>query len=199
MPPASQPTADGSPLDEEALLRGDRAAFAELVRRESSRLFRVIVRFVRDDDEAQSIMQETFLQAYQRLHTFRGDSKFTTWLYAIGINLARAALRKRQRTRTLEEADIEGLQPAFRRGMYAQPPEDWNPERVAEQSERQRLVRAAVDRLPDTYRTVVVLRDLEGLSTEETADLLGISNGAARVRLHRARQALRALLAPHFE
>ena len=190
--------APDEPFDLEAILRGDRAAFEQLVRHESPRLFRVIVRLVRDEDEARSVMQETFLQAFQRLSTFRREAKLTTWLYAIGINLARASLRKTRRYDTLEEADIERLQPGFMKGMYAQTYEAWNPHRLAERSERQRLVRRAIDQLPDDYRLVVMLRDLEQLSTAEAARVLKISEGALRVRLHRARQALRALLEPHF-
>lgn len=191
----------GSPsaLDVEAILQGDRRAFEQLVRVESPRLFRVILRILRDEDEAQSVMQETFLQAYQRLDTFRGEAKLTTWLYAIGVNLARAALRKRRRYQTLEEGDIDGLQPQFTKGMFSQKPEVWNPQKVAEQSDRHRLVHEAIDQLPEDYRMVIVLRDIEELSTEEAAQVLGISNGAARVRLHRARHALRALLSKHFE
>ena len=189
----TQPT-HNKPLDIDAILDGDRDAFAQLVVQESPRLFRVIVRIVRDEDEARSVMQETFLQAYQRLHTFRREAKLTTWLYAIGINLARAALRKARRYNTLEEADIERLQPTFAKGMYAEQPRAWNPHKQAERSERQQLVRKAIDQLPPDYRMVVVLRDLEQLSTTEAARVLEISEGALRVRLHRARQALRALL-----
>jgi RNA polymerase sigma-70 factor (ECF subfamily) len=194
------PTVTGptEPLDLQALLQGDHAAFEQLVRQESPRLYHVLLRLLRDEDETRSVMQETFLQAYQRLDTFRGEAKVTTWLYAIGINQARSALRKRRRTDTLEEQDIERLQPAFERGMYAQPVAAWNPQQQAERSERQALVRAAIDRLPPDYRTVVILRDLEELSTAETAQILEISEGAVRVRLHRARQALRALLDRHF-
>lgn len=187
-----------APVDLEALLRGDRHAFEQLVREESPRLFRVIVRILKDEDEAQSVMQETFLQAFQRLHSFRRESKLTTWLYAIGINLARAALRKRRRYDMLEESDIERLQPRFARGMYAQKIEPWNPERYTEHAERQRIVREAIDRLPPDYRLVIILRDLEQLSTSEAAQVLDISEGALRVRLHRARQALRTLLETHF-
>ena len=187
-----------SPIDIEALLRGDRAAFEALVRQESPRLFRVIVRIVKDEDEARSVMQETFLQAYQRLHSFRRESKLTTWLYAIGINLARASLRKSRRYDMLEEADLERLQPSFNKGMYAQKVDAWNPQRQAERSERRHLVRQAIDRLPSDYRLVVILRDIEQLSTTEAARILEISEGALRVRLHRARQALRSLLDKHF-
>ena len=98
----------------------------------------------------------------------------------------------------LEEADIERLQPPFRLGMYVERYARWSPERLAELDERRRLVRQAIDRLPDDYRLVVILRDIEELSTAEAARVLELSEGAVRVRLHRARQALRALLDTHF-
>ena len=198
LPSSSTKQTHNAPIDTEAVLRGDRKAFERLVHQESPRLFRVIVRIVKDEDEARSVMQETFLQAYLRLHSFRRESKLTTWLYAIGINLARASLRKRRRYDLLEEADIERLQPSFSKGMYAQKYETWNPHKLAERSERRRIVRQAIDQLPTNYRLVVILRDLEQLSTAEAAQILEISEGALRVRLHRARQALRALLEKHF-
>ena len=132
-------------LDEEAVLRGDRQAFEQLVRQESPRLYQVILRLVRNEDEAQSVMQETFLQAYRRLPTFRRESKLTTWLYAIGINLARASLRKTRRMTPLSEEDLEQLQPKFVAGMYAEPYEAWNPQKLAERSERHALVHAAIE------------------------------------------------------
>lgn len=191
------PVADAE-LDLDALLDGDRQEFERLVLRESPRLFRVILRIVGDTNEAESVMQETYLQAFKRLDTFRKESKFTTWLYAIGINLARAALRKTRRISTFAEADIERLQPAFSKGMYVESFESWNPQRIAELEDRKRIVHAAIARLPDDYRTIVTLRDIEELSTAEAAAILNITDGAARVRLHRARQALRQLLDEHF-
>jgi RNA polymerase sigma-70 factor (ECF subfamily) len=185
-------------MDLDALLAGDQSAFEQLVVGESERLFRVIARIVNDDEEAQNILQETFLQAYQRLDTFRRESKLTTWLYAIGINLARASLRKSRRTSPLSEADLDRLQPAFTRGMFQQSSEDWNPQKVAEKSDLHRIVHDAIQQLPEDYRTIVTLRDIEEYSTEETARMLNISSGAVRVRLHRARQALRSLLDPQF-
>ncbi len=184
--------------DVDALRKGDRAAFEDLVRRESPRLFRVIVRILGDEDEAQSVLQETFLQAYERVHTFRGESKITTWLYAIGINLSRAALRKSRRLTPMEEADLDRLQPRFSRGMYRESGADWDPLRLAERNEIRTLVRAAIDQLPEDYRIIVTLRDIRELPTADAARMLGISEGAARVRLHRARQALKSLLDPRL-
>lgn len=187
-----------SSLDVDAILRGDHDAFAALVRQESPRLYRVLLRFVHDPDEARSVMQETFLQAYERRATFRGEAKLTTWLYAIGINLARAAHRKQIRRRVLTEQDMERLQPSFQEGMLTGSFTRWHPGQQVERRERQRLVREAIERLSASYREVVILRDIEQLSTAEAAQVLGITEGATRVRLHRARQALRALLDPYF-
>lgn len=182
---------------EAALLRGDHAAFEDMVRRETPRLYRVILRMVRDEDEAESLVQETFLQAYKSLDGFRGESKFSTWLIGIGLNLARSSVRKRKRERVLSEEDLERLQPAFRRGRYAEKPPAWKPHQRLETRERTRVVREALGRLSASYRMVITLRDLEELSTAETARALDTTRGNVRVRLHRARQALRALLEAH--
>lgn len=192
--PAPAPDA----LDVEALLGGDRQAFEQLVNQETPRLFRVILRIVGDATEAESVMQETFLQAFKRLHTFRRESKLTTWLYAIGINQARAALRKSRRYQPLDMEAFDRLQPSFAHGMHAETYEHWNPQKVAEARERVALVHKAIDQLPPDYRTVVILRDIEERSTAEAAQMLNVSEGAVRVRLHRARQALRKLLDKHL-
>ena len=94
---------------------------------------------------------------------------------------------------------MDRLQPEFRQGVYAEPYEPWSPEKLAESQDRKDIVHKAIEQLPEQYRTVLVLRDIEEWSTEETANMLNISEGAVRVRLHRARQALRALLDPYFK
>ena len=185
-------------LDLDALLSGDAAAFERVVHTESPRLYRMIMRIVQDEDEAKSVMQETFLQAYKRLGTFRRESKFSTWLYAIGLNLARATLRKLKRYDALEDNQIDKLQPAFMNGMYVDSYETWNPQKIAERTERKDLVHKAIEQLPADYKTIVTLRDIEELSTTEVAKALDISEGAVRVRLHRARQALRNVLDNYF-
>jgi RNA polymerase sigma-70 factor (ECF subfamily) len=185
-------------IDLEALLSGDAHEFEKLVRQESPRLFRVILRIVRDENEAESVMQEAYLQAYKRLGTFRRESKFTTWLYAIAINLAKAALRKSLRYTSLQGEDIDRLQPTFVDGHYIDSFETWRPDKVTELEDRKRIVQEAIDRLPPDYRAIVILRDIEELSTAEAAAMLNITEGAARVRLHRARQALRTILDGYF-
>ena len=191
-------TSSDHEVDVEALLAGDEKAFEQLVINESERLFRIIVRIVNDEEEAQNILQETFFQAYKRRGSFRRESKLTTWLYAIGINLARASLRKSRRLSPMSEEDLEGLQPQFSRGMFAHTPESWNPQELAEISDRHRIVHEAIEKLPESYRTIVVLRDIEEYSTDEVAGMLDLTGGAVRVRLHRARQALRSLLDHYF-
>lgn len=196
MQPKSKDTSNNIDLD--LLLAGDPTAFEQLVQQESPRLFRMIMRIVQDEDEAKSVMQETYLQAYKRLDTFRKESKFSTWLYAIGLNLARAALRKSRRFDALDDDKVERLQPSYANGMFADTLESWNPQKLAELSERKQLVHKAIAKLPTDYRTVLTLRDIEELSTTEVADTLDISEGAVRVRLHRARHALRNLLTEYF-
>ncbi|WP_022836850.1 RNA polymerase sigma factor [Salisaeta longa] len=191
-------TTSDAPYDPDAVVAGDRAAFEALVRHETPRLFRIIKRYVSDDESARGLTQETFLQAYKGLDDFRGDSKLTTWIFGIGINLARSHVRKRRREQPMDEDTMDRLQPQFRMGHYVDSFDPWHPEQSTERNERKQLVRDALDELSDTYREVIILRDLEERSTKETAELLDISRGAVRVRLHRARQALRSLLTQYF-
>ncbi len=179
-----------------ALLQGDESAFEGMVRDLGPRLFRVIRRMVDDDDEAGSVLQETFLQVYKGLSRFRGESRFSTWVYAIGINLARASLRKLTRLEPMEEADIDRLQPVFNKGMFTTSTEAGNAEIHIERAERKDMVHRAIDRLPVQYRVIITLRDIEEYDTREVANILGISEGNVRVRLHRGRQALRSVLLP---
>ena len=185
-------------VSEEAILSGDKKAFEQLVIQESPRLYRMIYRIINDEDEARSILQETFLQSYLRLSSFRGDSKLTTWVYSIGLNLARAARRKAAKVRVLEHGEFEMLPPQFTKGNHSKNVRDWNVEKSLEQEERKRLLHEAIQRLPEQHRTIVNLKDINGWDTEDVARLMNISHGAVRVRLHRARQALRTLLAPYF-
>lgn len=193
------PNGSDASYDLKALQQGDSAAFEMLVRAESPRLFRFLMRLLRDEEAAQSVMQETFLQALQQIHKFRGASRLTTWLYGIALNQARMRLRQNRRYATMDEADLDRLQPAFSRGMYAQRYRPWPPDVLAEREDLQRLIRKAIDQLPDRYREIILLRDIEELPTEEVARLLHLSEGAVRVRLHRARQALWALLSVYIE
>ncbi len=183
----------------EALKAGDPEAFRKLIEREAPRIYRCIYRIVHNEDEARNLTQETFAVAYERIKDFRGEAKLSTWLCAIGINLARSALRRGYRHESLDEETLNHLQPQFVQGRYAEPIVAWSPEKALENRELGHLIEKALEQLPPQYREVVVLRDIEGLSTEETARMLGISEGAVRVRLHRARQALRKILDEYFK
>jgi RNA polymerase sigma-70 factor (ECF subfamily) len=198
---------DGSPQIEsqaaeaELLARlraGNDAAFAELIRRHSGRLLAVVRRLLRREEDAQDALQEAFLSAFRALDKFDGRSQLGTWLHRIAVNCALMKLRAQQRR---PEQSIDDLLPTFYDDGHRQNPGPaWKltADRAVEQAETRELVRRAIDQLPDSYRVVLVLRDIEQWDTAAVAEHLGIEAGAVKTRLHRARQALRTLLDPHF-
>ncbi len=156
-------------------------------------------RMLRSDEEARDAVQEAFLLAFRGLPKFEGQSRLGTWLHRIVVNAALMRLRSR---RARPEESIEPLLPTFMDDGHAtRTYREWpeSAEQLLERAEVRSLVRQAIDRLPTTYRTVLLLRDIEELSTGEVAEALGISANAVKIRLHRARQALRELLDPHLE
>ncbi len=176
------------------LKAGDADAFEELVRTAGGRLLAVARRFLRDEEAARDVVQETFLSAFRAIQGFDGHSQLSTWLHRIVVNAALMRLRVRQRR---AEQSIEPLLPSFADdGHHAEPVMSWTdcPERAFEQKEMRAVVRSAIGELPDSYRTVLLMRDIEGLSTQEAADTLGISENALKLRLHRARQALATIV-----
>jgi RNA polymerase sigma-70 factor (ECF subfamily) len=183
--------------DAELLARlraGDEVAFAELVRRESGKLLAVARRILRSDDEAQDALQDAFISAFQNIERFEGTARLSTWLHRITVNAALMRLRSSKRRR---EDSMDELLPAFAEdGHHLRPVAPFRGEAEDEiaSAELSAIVRAAIDELPDSYRVVVMLRDVEGLDTAETAAALGIGPDATKMRLHRARQALRTLL-----
>lgn len=188
--------------DEAALLAGLRAgsdaAYEELVRTTSTRLLAVARRIVGSDEDARDVVQEAFISAFKALGGFEGHAKLSTWLHRIVVNKALMRLRTRKRK---PEEPIEPLLPSFKEdGHQAQPTADWHDgaDVTLERAETRAFVRSQIERLPDTYRTVLLLRDIEEMNTPETAVMLGITENAVKIRLHRARQALRALLAERF-
>lgn len=190
-PPAS--------VDESALVvrlkRGEDAAFEELVRTMTGRLLAVVRRYSRNEQDAEDAVQEAFLSAFKAIGSFDGRSSLSTWLHRIAIN---AALMKARRDKTRREASIEDLLPRFHDGMHADHPRSFKG--VTNDGgigiETRAAVLEALERLPDDYRTVLVLRDIEGLESKAVANALGISDASVRQRLHRARQALMKLLEP---
>lgn len=180
------------------LRAGDALAFEKLVREEGGRMLAVARRLLRVEEDARDAVQEAFLSALKSIDSYAGDARLSTWLHRIVVNAALMKLRTRRRR---PERSIEEMLPTFLAdGHQAQPPSAWRQTASAEmeRAETQQLVRSRIDELPEAYRTVLVLRDIEELDTEETARLLSCSVNAVKTRLHRARQALRTLLAPHF-
>jgi RNA polymerase sigma-70 factor, ECF subfamily len=180
------------------LRAGDDGAYEELVRSYSPRLLAVARRIVGNDEEARDVIQDAFFNAFRSLKNFHGDARLSTWLHRIVVNSALMKLRTRKRK---PEESIEPLLPAFLAdGHYAEKFSSWGEQAdaVLSRTETQDLVRQRIDELPESFRTVLVLRDIEGLDTEETARVLQTTPNAVKIRLHRARAALRTLLAPHI-
>jgi RNA polymerase sigma-70 factor (ECF subfamily) len=183
--------------DEPLLARlraGDDSAYEELVRKETPHLLAVARRLLRHDEDAQDAVQQAFLSAFRALPAFNGQSRLTTWLHRIVTNAALMKLRTRGRR---PEESIEELLPTFLDdGHHVEQFSEWSlpaDARILRHETRTR-VRAAIDQLPGSYRTVLLLRDIEELSTEETAQALGVTSNTVKIRLHRARQALLKLL-----
>jgi len=197
--PAAAVESTSTSADEAALVAalraGDEQAYERLVRTLGGRLLSVARRLVGNDADAQDVVQDTFLAAFKALPRFAEESRLSTWLYRIAVNSALTKVRTRRRH---PEERLEGLIPAFQPdGHHVLPVAGWTEpaDVLVARSEVRELIRREIDALPDTHRTVLVLRDLEEMSTEETAKALGISTNAVKLRLHRARQALGTRLA----
>ena len=195
--PASGPFGDDAALLS-SLRAGDPSAFEALVRRETPRMLAVSRRMLRNDEDARDAVQEAFLCAFRSLGGFEGEARLGTWLHKIAVNACLMRLRTRRRK---PEQAIEDLLPGFLEdGHHARHPSEWSKGALGmlEEKETRELVRTAILKLPESYRTVLLLRDIEELDTAETAALLEVTENVVKVRLHRARQALRGLLEPRF-
>lgn len=186
---------DETPLVERART-GDAAAFTELVNRYERKIFRLAKHITQNDEDAEDVLQETFLKAYSHLDTFQGQSKFYTWIVRIAVNEALMKLRKRKSSKTvsLDEPTDTGEETMVREIAVW----DEDPEQKYSQSELREILDKAVESLKPAFRTVFVLRDIEELSTEETASALDISIPAVKSRLLRARLQLREKLTKFF-
>lgn len=185
--------------NEAALLRalrtGEEPAFERLVRQYGGQMLAVARRFLRCEQDAADAVQEAFVSAFRSIQGFAGNSKIGTWLHRIVVN---ACLMKLRSDKSRPTASIESLLPTFdETGHHSQRVAAWHaPSDRLESAELRLMVRRCIDDLPEPYRVVLLLRDIEELNTQETAERLGISEAAVKVRLHRARQALRTLLNP---
>ena len=176
---------------------GDQNAFSELVNRYERKIYRLAKNITRNDEDAEDVLQDAFLKAYTHLDNFKGDSKFYTWIVRIAVNEALMRLRKRKTDRSVPlDEPVELGEETVTREIAVW---DDNPEQRYSQEEWRRILDEAVDGLKPDFRTVFVLRDIEELSTEETAETLGISVPAVKSRLLRARLALREKLTRQFK
>ncbi len=179
-----------------AILDGDREKFHDLIRPYERQVYLTALSLVKNETEAEDVAQEAILRAYRKLASFRGDAKFSTWLIAITLNEARTRLRDEKRV-LLDSLDNQNLE----NGDYTPAAlTDWRevPLEALERLEIRALLGQAVAALPAAFREVVVLRDMEELSVNETAEALGISIALVKVRLHRARLLLQKRLAPQL-
>lgn len=175
----------------------DAAALEDAFANYQAELLGTLFYLVGNMEDARDALQEAYLSAFKAIRNFEGDAKLSTWLHRIVVNAALMKLRSRKRG---DERSIDDLLPRFLDDGHQAQPTVWREtgDSEAEKREHRTLVRAAIDQLPEIYRTVLLLRDIEELSTEETAHVLEINNNAVKTRLHRARLALRTLLDPHF-
>jgi RNA polymerase sigma-70 factor (ECF subfamily) len=196
-----QPKVD-EPVSEELMLvnaarGGDVASFEQLVKKYDRNVFRIAQHITQNREDAEDVVQDAFLKAFTNLGQFQGQSKFYTWLVRIAVNEALMRLRRRRPERMVSlDEDINTGEDTIPREVA-----DWspNPEQLYNQSELREILQKTVQGLPPSFRTVFVLRDVEGLSTEETADALGLSIPAVKSRLLRARLQLRERLAKYFK
>ena len=179
------------------LREGDMAALAILVEKYKRLVYRVAVQITKNHEDANDVMQDTFLKVYESIHSFRKDAAFETWLYRIVVNHATNLVKRRERRR---ESPLSGtsemeIHPDLRRATDLAN----NPQLHLERKERQRWVTQAVNSLPLKQRTVVILHEFEGLTHPEIASILNCSEGTVRSRLHCARHKLKDLLKPYVD
>jgi RNA polymerase sigma-70 factor (ECF subfamily) len=178
---------------------GEVEAFGELVRRHEKMVFNLLYRWLGDHDEAAEAAQEVFLSAFRSIGRFRGDARFSTWLYRIAVNQA----KNRKRARIVSErrrVSPEAGDPEGDGGLPANLPGPGpNPAEEAERKELQHRVQEGIDRLKEDEALILLLHDLRGVAYEEIADVLNLPIGTVKSRLHRAREALRARLAPYYD
>ena len=198
MVPSSSPTSGFDETHFVQLARqGDAAAFTELVTRYERRIFRLAKNITQSEEDAEDVLQETFLKAYEHLGGFQGQSKFYTWIVRIAVNEALMKLRKRKTDKTVSlDENIDTGEETVVREIAVW---DDNPEQRYSQTEIREILEKAVQSLRPAFRTVFVLRDVEDLSTEETAAALDLSIPAVKSRLLRARLQLREKLTRYFK
>lgn len=196
MPVSSQAGVDETTLVNQAR-GGDNRAFSELVKRYEAKIFRLAQHITQNREDAEDVLQETFLKAYEHLDQFQGNSKFYTWIVRIAVNQALMKLRRRKADKSVSlDQDIDTGEDTITREIAAW---DEDPEQRFSREELGEILDSSVQSLAPAYRSVFLLRDVDDLSTEETAEALGISVPAVKSRLLRARLQLREKLTRYFK
>jgi RNA polymerase sigma-70 factor (ECF subfamily) len=178
----------------ERVQSGDREAFGLLVGKYQRKLLRLVMRLVRDPAEAEDVTQEAFIKAYRALPNFRGDSAFYTWLYRIGVNTAKNWLVAHGRRMPVMSEIVDDETDGIEEGVLLR--DDETPDRVLMSRQIGETVNAAMEALPEDLRTAISLREIEGLSYEEIAQVMDCPIGTVRSRIFRAREAIAARLKP---
>ena len=206
--PKQENTEDLTSASDERLLGLTRArnldAFETLIGRYEDKMYRLAFRFMRNESDAKEVVQDTLLSVWRNLDSFKGDAQFSSWLYRVTANAALMRLRTQRRhpevsTEDLEPGFLDTRPPAY--GRIAPAGENWarRPDDELQSEELRQRIQAAVDKLPEIYREVFLIRDVDGMSTEETAEILGVSVPTVKTRLHRARMALRETIGTYFD
>jgi RNA polymerase sigma-70 factor (ECF subfamily) len=176
---------------------GNIAAFEEIISRYEAKVMNLALRFTRNQEDAEEVMQDVFTTVYRKIEGFRGQSAFSSWLYRIVVNAAFMKLRKKKQSQTIS---MEDLAPAVK--QYCIERDNLataHSHGIAVTRELQEVLQRAIDKLPDQYRAVFVLRDVDGLSNQETGEILDLSIPAVKSRLHRSRLMLRKKLQRYYE
>jgi RNA polymerase sigma-70 factor (ECF subfamily) len=177
--------------------RGDKTAFDMLVRKYQHKVVKLVMRYLRNQSDAEDVAQEAFIKAYRAIPQFRGDSAFYTWLYRIAINTAKNALVSRDRSPVEFDLDLQSVEES--NSMQARLADAETPESLLQTEEVRSAVNQAIEALPEDLRTAIVLRELEGLSYEEIAAAMDCPVGTVRSRIFRAREAIDKRLSEVFE
>lgn len=201
-PPSDQTPSRESPEDEELVRRAqahDQAAFEALVRRHHEHVYRLALTMTKNPRDAEEIEQETFLNVFRKLGSFRGDSKFSSWLYRVTANFALMRLRKQRRQPSVLLDDL--LPHFYESGEFERAQSDWShqADKLLENKELGAQIHGALEKLPEKYRIILVMRDVEGLSNDEIAHTLGMSIPAVKSILHRSRLFVREQLNQYFD
>jgi RNA polymerase sigma-70 factor (ECF subfamily) len=178
--------------DEELIKRfqnGDQRAYIELVKRYKDRLLNFVYRYLSSFEQSQDVVQDTLMKLYTSAHMYREIAKFSTWIFTIAANLAKSELRRQKRRRVISIHTM-----GYDNKEYEIPSEDYSPERETTSNYGEKQIQEAIDTLPDQFKTVIILREVQQLSYEEISQILGISIGTVKSRINRGRLRLQKML-----